>query len=80
MQKDIILLKQRIDKNHRKIQRKFPLTKIVLKEIDNLIALNASDKVVCAWLKDYDNAIFSLEKHLKNIEDSTTNKHITQNP
>lgn len=68
MKQTIIDLKQRIDKNHKRLQRKYPLTKIVLKKINELIDINASDKVVVKWLREHDNVIFTLEQNLKNLE------------
>lgn len=68
MKKDIILLKQRINKNYKEIQRKYPLSKIVLKKIDEFIENNTSSQTVDKWLSEHDNIIFSLEYTLKNLE------------
>ena len=67
MQQTIINLKQKIDKNYKKLQRKYPPTKIVLEEIDKLISQNSSDKIIDKWLEDHDNIIFSLKYHLNLI-------------
>lgn len=68
MQQTIINLKQKIDKNYKKLHRKYPPTKVVLEEIDKLISQNSSDKIIDKWLEDHDNIIFSLEYHLNLIE------------
>ena len=66
----IINLKQRIDKNYKSLQRKYLPAKILLKKIDELISSNASGQKVTQWLKEHDNIIFSLEYHLKNLEEN----------
>lgn len=65
MQQTIRVLKQRIDKNYKKIQRKYPLSKIVLKKIDEFIENNTSSQTIDKWLREHDNIIFSLEYNLK---------------
>ena len=66
----IINLKQRIDKNYNKLQNIYPPTKVVLEKINELISSNSSGKKVTQWLKKHDNIIFSLEYHLKNLEEN----------
>ena len=68
MRDEIITIKQRIEKNYKKLQRKYQLTNIVLKEIDRLISFSASNDTVSQWLKKHDNIIFCLEYNLKNLE------------
>lgn len=65
-----IKLKKRINEHQKILEKKYPMSKIVLKELDNLITTKASAVEVSKWLKDYDNIIFSLEKHIEKIEDS----------
>ncbi len=69
MQQTIINLKQRIDKNYKRLQRKYPPTKVVLKKIDELISSNASNQIAAQWLEDHDNIIFSIEHYLNLIEE-----------
>ena len=68
MQRRIINLKQRIDKNYKKLQRKYPLTKIILYKLENLIQVNTTDENIELWLKEYDNVIFTLEYNLNKVE------------
>ena len=68
MQRRIINLKQRIDKNYKKLQRKYPLTKIILYKLENLIQVNTTDENIELWLKEYDNVIFILEYNLNKLE------------
>lgn len=66
--KEIIQLKQRIDKNFKKLQRKYLLTKIALIKLNDLIDTNASDEKIYLWLKKHDNIIFGIKYNLNIIE------------
>lgn len=68
---EIIVLKERIHKNYRKIQRKYPITKIILKEIDKFIENNTSPHKIHEWQQKHDNSIFALKYNLEQIEKAT---------
>ncbi|PHQ92797.1 MAG: hypothetical protein COB42_00210 [Sulfurimonas sp.] len=68
MKQTIINLKDKIDKNYKKLQRKYVLTKVALKILNDLIDTNASDEKIYQWLDKHENIIFSIEYNLKLIE------------
>jgi len=67
----ILKLKERINQNHRKIQRKYPMTKIILSEINKLIDANAAVEVINKWIQAHESTIFGLTYHLEQIEKET---------
>ena len=68
MQQRIIKLKEKIDNEYKKLQRKYVLTKVALKYLNDLIDTNASDEKIYQWLDKHENIIFSIEYNLKLIE------------
>jgi len=68
LQQTIINLKQRIDKNYKRILRKNLLTKPILGMINQLIDNKASNEEIYQWLKKYDRTIFIIKENLKIIE------------
>jgi len=65
---EITNLKQRIDKNYKKLQRKYFLTKYMLTMLNDLINGNTSDKEIYQWLEKHNNIIFGIEYNLNIIE------------
>ena len=68
MKTTIINLKERIDKNYKRILKKNLLTKPILGMINQLIDNNASNEEIYQWLKKYDRTIFIIKENLKLIE------------
>lgn len=68
MKQTIINLKEKIDNNYKKLQKKYVLTKVALKNLNDLIDTNASDEKICQWLDKHENIILSIEYNLKLIE------------
>jgi len=58
LKQTIINLKDKIDKNYKKLQRKYVLTKVALKILNDLIDTNASDEKIYQWLDKHENIIF----------------------
>jgi hypothetical protein len=77
LKQKIINLKQRIDKNYKKLQRKYLLTKVALIKLNDLIDANDSDEKIYLWLKKHDNIISGIEYNLNIIE--YKNNHEKQN-
>ena len=71
MKKNVITLKQKIEKNHKKLQRIYPLTNIFLKNIDKLIESNPSISNVEKWFEKHDNMLFCLETHIEVLENKS---------
>ena len=69
MQQIIINLKQRIDKNNKKILKKCLLTKPILEMINQLIDNKASKEEIQEWLEKYDDTLYTIKHHLNLIEE-----------
>ena len=78
MQQTIINLKQRIDKNYKRIQRKNLLTKPISGMINQLIDNKASNEEIYQWLEKYDRTIFIIEENIKQIEKKNNSRHLHQ--
>ena len=65
-----------MEKNYKKLQRKYPLAKVVLVKINELISKKPSDQEVAKWLSDYDNVVFSVVSFLDIIEGKESNDSI----
>jgi Cys-tRNA synthase (O-phospho-L-seryl-tRNA:Cys-tRNA synthase) len=72
MNQSIISLKQRIDKNYKKLKRRYILVKPILEMINNLIDTKASNQVVYRWLEEYEMSIYCINHHLDLIEQKNT--------
>lgn len=77
MKQILINLKQRINKNYKKIQRKNILIKPILEMINNLINTKASNEEIYQWLEKYDITLFVLKENLKVIEQN--NNYVREN-
>jgi hypothetical protein len=71
LKENITVLKQKIEQNHRKLQRVYPLTNIFLKNIDRLIESNPSTTNVEKWLDNHDNMLFCLKTHIDVLENKS---------
>lgn len=74
MQQIIINLKQRIDKNNKKILKKCLLTKPILEMINQLIDHKASNEEIQEWLEKYDDTLYTIKHHLNLIENNYDEK------
>jgi len=71
---EIINLKQRIDKNSKKILKMCLLTKPILEMINQLIDNKASNEEIQEWLKKYDDTLYTIKQHLNLIEEQNYNE------
>jgi len=77
MKQDLINLKQRIDKNYKRLQRRCLLTKPILGMINQLLDNNETDQEISKWLVEYSNTLNTIKEHLKIIEQKYS--HAKQN-
>lgn len=68
MQLILINLKQRIDKNYKKLQRKCLLTKPILEMINLLLTNNSPHEKICQWFEKYESTIYIIRHNLILIE------------
>lgn len=77
MKQKLVNLKERIDKNYKKLQRCCLLTKPILEMINQLLDNNETEQEVSKWLEEYKYPLNTIKEHLKTIEEK--NSYAKQN-
>ena len=67
-------LKEKLERYYNRLEKKYPMTKLLIEAIDSILSMNAPDDFIESWYNRAKAFIQEIEKEIENIEKAKDRK------